>query len=77
MNRKCDIKSRGDLLKRIEEIFVDHKNDEIVVLLHHPIQSNGNHGGKFNLKQHIFPFTALDKNLWIPLPIIGSINPVS
>jgi len=76
MNRKCDIKSRQDLLKRIEEIFVDHKNDEIVVMLHHPIKSNGNRGGKFNLKQHIFPFTELNKNLFIPLPIIGSIYPI-
>lgn len=76
MNRKCEIKSRGDLLKRLEEIFTDHKNDEIVVMLHHPIVSNGKHGGYFSLKHHLFPLTELNDNLWIPLPVIGSIYPI-
>ncbi len=76
MNRKCDIKSRGDLLKRLEEIFIDYKNDEIIVLLHHPIKSNGKHGGKFSLKHHLFPLTEVKHNLWIPLPIIGSAYPI-
>ncbi len=76
MNNKCDIQSRGDLLKRIEEIFVDHKNDEIIVMLHHPIKSNGKHGGKFSFKHHVFPLTELKSNLWIPLPIIGSAYPI-
>lgn len=76
MNQKCEIKSRGDLLKRMEEIFVDHKNDEIVVMLHHPIMSNGKHGGHFGVKHHLFPLTELNHNLWIPLPIIGSLYPI-
>ena len=74
MNDDCDIKSRGDLLESIEEIFVDHKNDEIVLMMHHPIKSNGLHGGNFNLTHHIFPFQ--DLNNWIPLPIIGSLYPM-
>lgn len=76
MNHKCDIKSRGDLLKRIEEIIADHKNDEIIFMMHHDMKSNGNHGGKFNLKQHLFPLTDVNSKLWIPLPIIGSLYPI-
>ncbi len=76
INRGCDIKSRGDLLKRVEEIFVDHKNDEIVVLMHHPIFTNGTHGGKYNLRHHLFPLTEIKHNLWIPLPLIGSLYPM-
>ena len=76
MNHKCEIKSRGDLLKRMEEIIADHKNDEIVVMLHHPIMSNGKHGGNYNLKHHIFPLTEVNSKLWIPLPIIGSLYPI-
>lgn len=76
MNENCSIKSRGDLLKRVEEIFVDHKNDEIIVMLHHPLKSNGKHGGRFSLKQHIFPLTEINKTFWIPLPIIGSFYPM-
>ena len=76
MNHGCEVKSKTDLLHSIEEIFTEHKNDEIVVLMHHPIMSNGTHGGKFSLKHHLFPLTELNKDLWIPLPIIGSAYPV-
>ncbi|NNE14897.1 MAG: hypothetical protein HKN51_07955 [Saprospiraceae bacterium] len=74
INKGCDIKSRLDLLKHIEEIFTDHKNDEIVVLMHHPIKSNGLHGGNFSFNHHLFPIH--EKNIWIPLPIIGSLYPI-
>ncbi len=76
INHGCEIKSKVDLLKSIEEIFTEYKNDEIVVLMHHPILSNGSHGGKFSLKQHLFPLTDLNSKLWIPLPILGSIYPM-
>ena len=75
MNHGCEIKSKGDFLHRMEEIFVDHKNREIVVLMHHPIKSNGQHGGKFSWKHHLFPIHELN-NLYIPLPIIGSAYPI-
>ena len=74
MNRGCEIKSRQDFLKHIEEIFTDHKNDEIVVMLHHPTKSNGLHGGNFSWKHHLFP--VHEKNIWVPLPIIGSLYPI-
>ena len=35
------------------------------------------HGGFYTLKQHIFPFTDMKKNLYIPLPLLGSIYPIS
>lgn len=73
INKGCHIKSRGDLLKTLEEEFVNYKNDEIVLMMHHPIMSDGTHGGKFGLKQHLFPLTELKDNLWIPIPIIGSL----
>ena len=40
--------------------------------MHHPLHTNGPHGGKFSLKQHIFPLTDLRKNLYIPLPGLGT-----
>jgi hypothetical protein len=47
------------------------------VLTHHPLLSSGPHGGKFGLKQHLFPLTEVKRALWVPLPLIGSIYPVS
>ena len=76
INQGCEVKSHSDLLRSIEEIMVEHKNDEIVVLMHHPIYSNGNHGGKFSFEQHLFPLKELNKNLLIPLPVLGSIYPI-
>jgi len=50
---------------------------DVVVLGHHPLQSGGPHGGKFGLKQHLFPLTDWKKGLFIPLPIVGSAYPLS
>ncbi len=75
MNKGCEIKSRNDFLARIEEIFVEHKNDQIVVFMHHPIFSQGIHGGYFSFLDHVFPLHQ-NKKLWIPLPVIGSLYPI-
>lgn len=76
MNKGCDIKTRGDLLVRMEEIFMNYKNDELVVFMHHPMKSNGTHGGYFSFNHHLFPLREVNGNLWIPLPVIGSAYPV-
>lgn len=68
MNKGCEIKSRRAFLDDMEELFIKYKNKQIVVLLHHPIISNGNHGGNFSLKQHLFPLQEINSALWIPLP---------
>ena len=75
INKGCDIKTRADFLERIEEIYLEHKNDEIVMLMHHPIKSNGMHGGRFSLAHHLFPLHEFG-HLWIPLPVLGSIYPI-
>jgi len=75
MNLGCEISSRVDLLRRVEEIMIQHKNDEIVVLMHHPIHTEGHHGGYFSIKEHLFPLTELNSKLWLPLPVLGSVYP--
>jgi len=74
MNKGCDIKSRIDFLVRIEEIFAEYKNDQIVFMQHHPFYANGHHGGQFSLADHIFP--THDLGVWFPLPVIGSLYPI-
>ncbi len=75
MNKGCSVKSRAELLRKLEEILMEHKNDEVVMLMHHPIKSNGMHGGKFGFQHHLFPLHQVH-NLWIPLPFIGSAYPI-
>ncbi|MEO0338886.1 MAG: hypothetical protein AAF242_06705, partial [Bacteroidota bacterium] len=72
INQGCEIKSKYDLLEVIKENLTEHKNDEVVVFMHHPIYSNGNHGGRFSWKDHLFPF-AETGNVSIPLPVLGSL----
>ncbi len=76
INQGCKIQTREALLTNVENIFNDFSDRQIIVLMHHPIKSNGTHGGYFGLKSHIFPFTEFIDNLWIPLPVIGSIHPI-
>ncbi len=59
----------GDMLNR--------NSDKLVILAgHHTLKSYGIHGGFFKLKQYIFPLTDIKPNLYIPLPVIGSIYPI-
>src|SRR5690606_31413363 len=44
-----------------------NQNKTILVAIHHPIISNGTHGGQFSLEKQIFPFEKK-----IPLPVLGS-----
>jgi Calcineurin-like phosphoesterase len=47
----------------------------VVVAGHHPLVSGGVHGGHFGWKDHLFPLRNVERWLWIPLPVIGSLYP--
>ncbi len=72
INEDCEAKNRYVFTFQFEEIMRKHRNKNIVVALHHPFYSGGTHGGYFTAKQHIFPLTDINKDLFIPLPILGS-----
>lgn len=71
----CNSTSPLFIINNLKDILSDNHDKNIIVVGHHPIMSKGNHGGKFNVKDHLFPLTNLNKNLYLPLPIIGSIYP--
>lgn len=73
----CEYKTKDEVLTQLEDIVNRNFRKLVIFAAHHPFRSNGIHGGYFGFKQHIFPFTELKKNLYIPLPIIGSIYPIS
>ncbi len=52
-----------------------HRN--VFVVGHHPLRTFGEHGGFFDWKDHVFPLRKLSRWLWIPLPGIGSLYPIS
>ncbi len=73
----CPQKTKAEVLVELEDILVENHRKLVLFAVHHPFISNGIHGGYFTWKQHLFPFTDLRKYLYIPLPGLGSIYPIS
>jgi hypothetical protein len=73
----CDSKTKEEVVTQIKDIAQHNANKLILLACHHPFKSYGPHGGYFTLKQHIFPFTDISPNAYIPLPVIGSIYPIA
>jgi hypothetical protein len=48
-----------------------------IVVAHHPLESHGEHAGFFGWRDHLFPLLHASPYLWIPLPVIGSLYPLS
>lgn len=72
INDGCDIKSRSFFKFQFEEALRKYRNRNVVVAMHHPLYSNGPHGGYFTVKEHFFPLTPLVDELYLPMPIFGS-----
>ncbi len=68
INDNCEIKTREKFFLEIEGEFKKHSKKTILVAMHHPMLTNGPHGGNYSFDKHIFPF----KNK-IPLPILGTL----
>ena len=72
----CDCNSEAEILERLRKIRDKNKNKTILVTSHHPFYSYGVHAGYYSWKDHIFPLTILNKNYYLPLPVIGSLYPL-
>ena len=68
MNEDCDIKTREDFFEELRGEINKNQNKIVVLALHHPVYSTGNHGGYFSLNDHVYPFEKK-----IPLPVLGSL----
>ncbi|MBL4734174.1 MAG: metallophosphoesterase, partial [Flavobacteriales bacterium] len=76
-NANCPATDDDSFIEELDAALADNKGKQIIVTAHHPIVTNGNHGGYFALKDYIFPLTAKFHNLFIPMPLLGSIYPMS
>lgn len=73
----CDCKNKEEVVAAIADLVSRNRNKLIIFATHHPFRSYGIHGGYYTIKQHIFPLTDLKRNLYVPLPVIGSIYPIA
>jgi len=62
INDNCSIKTRLNFLDEFESLIKKSNGKTTIIAIHHPIYSNGSHGGQYSLKQQM-----------IPVPIAGSI----
>ena len=74
INNGCEVRNRFTFVKWFEEALKSNRNKNVVIAMHHPLLSNGPHGGSTTLKQHIFPLTQLYDGAYIPLPGIATIG---
>lgn len=72
INDDCAIRSRDELIEAFADAVTDYKGKNIIVALHHPLYSNGPHGGYTTFFKHIFPLVDLNKKYLIPMPVLGS-----
>ncbi len=73
----CPYKTKAEVLTQLDDLLSRNSKKLVIFATHHPFRSYGIHGGYFTLKQHIFPFTDAIPKAYIPLPIIGSIYPIT
>ncbi|WLD24985.1 metallophosphoesterase [Flavobacterium dauae] len=68
INEESVVKTREDFFEEFRSLINKNQNKVTVVAIHHPIITNGSHGGYFSFRNHIFPY----KN--VPLPLLGTIS---
>lgn len=66
----CDCKTKQDIIAKLEELRYKNRHRIVLLASHHPFQSYGRYGGKYTLKDYIFPLTAKNKNLYLPVPLL-------
>ena len=72
----CTAGSRVEIMEQLRDILLRNKGKNILIAQHHPLFSNGKHGGYYTLKDYFFPLTLVRDWAYFPLPVIGSIYPL-
>ncbi|GAA5219771.1 metallophosphoesterase [Membranihabitans marinus] len=73
LNTGCEARNRASFKFVFENAVRKYRNKNLVIAMHHPPYTYGPHGGKFTAKEHLFPLTEINPNLFIPFPVIGSL----
>ena len=73
----CPFKTKAEVLTALDDILSRNSQKLVILAFHHTFRSYSPHGGYFTLKEHIFPFTDVMPGLYIPLPLLGSIYPLT
>jgi hypothetical protein len=67
MNDDCSIRTRLEFLNTLKSEINKNQNKLTLLVMHHPLITNGPHGGVFSFQKNLYPI-----NNQIPLPVLGS-----
>lgn len=67
INDECEIKTRERFFEELEGELKKAQNKTTIVAMHHPMYTNGIHGGYYRAEKHLYP--TQNK---IPLPVLAS-----
>ncbi|WP_196889600.1 metallophosphoesterase [Aureivirga sp. CE67] len=68
INENCPIiKTRDKFFTELEDLIKKNAAKTTILAVHHPLYSNGPHGGQFTVKDNFFTFKSR-----VPLPVIGT-----
>jgi hypothetical protein len=73
----CPLRTGEETIARMAQVFAESKGRGVILVTHAPMMTSGPHGGYFPWREHIFPLRVFHRDLWIPLPIIGSLFPLA
>ena len=69
INDNCEqIKTREAMFLELESEIKKNQNKTVLLAVHHPVYTNGVHGGQYTIDRHIYPSQKK-----IPLPVLGSL----
>ncbi len=69
INDNCpDIKTREAFFLEVASELKKNQNKTVVFAIHHPLYTNGLHGGNFHFTNHLYPTQRK-----VPLPLLGSL----
>lgn len=72
----CSEENEDAVIAALDAVLARNKGRRVIVAGHHPCFTYGSHGGRFPLREHVFPLTAKWKWAYLPLPVVGSIYPL-
>ncbi|MBT8384488.1 MAG: metallophosphoesterase, partial [Bacteroidia bacterium] len=59
INDDCEIKTRSKFFDELEGLIKKARGKTTLIALHHPMFTNGSHGGQYSFKSHLTPLPVL------------------
>ena len=73
----CGADDEQEVYAQLDDLLRRNQDKHILIVTHHPLFSDGIHGGYFTFADHVFPLSIVAKYAFLPLPVIGSIYPLA